>query len=179
MPNYIRPKITGGTWFFTVNLLNRNKSLLTDHIGELRLATLKTKRKFPFRIDAFVVLPDHIHAIWTLPDDDHDFSLRWRLIKNHFSKAMPKTEPRDKMRKAKGERGIWQRRFWEHAIRDEADYQCHLDYCYINPLKHRHVKRVQDWPFSSFHRDVRRKLYPMDWAGEFDETAHFGERSQD
>ena len=174
MPNYIRPKTTGGTWFFTVNLLNRNKSLLTDHIEKLRLATLKTKRKFPFRIDAFVVLPDHIHAIWTLPDDDHDFSLRWRLIKNHFSKEIPKTEYRDNVRQAKGERGIWQRRFWEHAIRDEADYQRHLDYCYINPVKHGYVKRVQDWPFSSFHRDVQREFYPNDWAGEFDETANYG-----
>ena len=175
MPNYIRPKITGGTWFFTVNLHNRNNTLLTDHIDKLRAATQKTKRNFPFRIDAFVVLPDHIHAIWTLPDDDHDFSLRWRLIKNHFSKNMPKTEFRDKVRKAKGERGIWQRRFWEHGIRDEADYHGHMNYCYINPVKHGYVKQVQDWPFSSFHRDVRRGLYPIDWVGEFDETTNYGE----
>ena len=175
MPNYIRPKITGGTWFFTVNLHNRNNTLLTDHIDKLRAATQKTKRNFPFRIDAFVVLPDHIHAIWTLPDDDHDFSLRWRLIKNHFSKNMPKTEFRDNVKQAKGERGIWQRRFWEHAIGDETDFHRHMDYCYINPVKHGHVKRVRDWSFSSFHRDVRRGLYPIDWAGDFDEAVDYGE----
>lgn len=175
MPNYIRPKIPGGTWFFTVNLLNRKSNLLTQNIDALRMATRKTKQRYPFRIDAFVILPDHLHAIWTLPENDTDFSLRWRLIKIHFSKSLPKTEYRDRVRKKKGERGIWQRRFWEHAIRDDEDYNRHLDYCYFNPVSHGYVSRVQDWPWSSFHRDVRSGIYPLDWAGDMDEVVKFGE----
>ncbi|MCH8239597.1 MAG: transposase [Proteobacteria bacterium] len=176
MPDYIRPKIKGGRWFFTVNLMDRHSSLLTDNIAVLREATTKTKRRYPFRINAMVVLPDHLHAVWTLPEDDADFSVRWRLIKSHFSKAMPASDKPSKSRIKRGERGIWQRRFWEHAIRDECDHRRHLEYCYINPVKHGHVQRVRDWPYSSFHRDVRAGLFPEDWAGDFDENAEYGER---
>jgi REP element-mobilizing transposase RayT len=101
------------------------------------------------------VWPDHIHAIWTLPEGDADFSMRWRLIKIVFPKSMPKTERLSKVRRARGERGIWQRRFREHLIRDDEDYGRHVEYCYINPVKHGLVTRVRDWPFSSFHRDGR------------------------
>ena len=129
MPNYRRAFVPGGCWFFTANLLDRRSRLLTDEIETLCEATRRTLKRHPFRIDAFVVLPDHIHAIWTLPEGDPDFSTRWRLIKIVFSKAMPTTERRSKVRRARGERGIWQRRFWEHLIRDDDDYRRHVEYC--------------------------------------------------
>ncbi|WP_346425844.1 transposase, partial [Methylocaldum sp. 14B] len=117
--------------------------------------------KWPFHIDAWVVLPDHLHGVWTLPPGDDDFTNRWRLIKQGFSKALPSTERRSKVRVARGERGIWQRRFWEHAIRDEEDYSAHVDYCHINPVKHGYVQCVSEWPYSTFHRYVERGVYPL------------------
>src|SRR5437016_11656691 len=122
MPNYRRAFVPGGCWFFTVNLLDRRQILLVDHIGILREAIADARQNYPFTIEAFVVLPDHLHAIWSLPSGDSDFSLRWRLIKNRFAKSMPKRERLDTVRAARNERGIWQRRFWEHLIRDEADF---------------------------------------------------------
>jgi putative transposase len=176
MPNYRRAFIPGGCWFFTVTLLDRHSQLLTEKIDALRDATQRTRERFPFNIDAFVVLPDHIHAVWTLPPENADFSLRWRQIKVRFAKAIPKGEFLSPVRKARGERGIWQRRFWEHLIRDEKDYSRHIEYCYINPVKHGLVRRVCDWPYSSFHRDVRAGIFPEDWAGEVENTGNFGER---
>jgi putative transposase len=126
MPNYRRAFVPGGCWFFTVTLLDRRQHLLVDRIDVLRDAVERTRRDYPFAIDAFVVLPDHIHAVWTLPSGDSDFSIRWRLIKSRFVRAMPKQERLSRVRKAHGERGIWQRRFWEHLIRDEADYARHI-----------------------------------------------------
>jgi putative transposase len=175
MPNYRRAFVPGGCWFFTANLLDRRSRLLTDEIEALREATRRTLARLPFHIDAFVVLPDHIHTIWTLPSGDPDFSTRWRSIKIQFSKSIPKTERLNRVRRARGERAIWQRRFWEHLIRDEEDYRQHVEYCYINPVKHGLVTRVRDWPFSSFHRDVTAGLFPEDWAGEFDAIGEFGE----
>jgi REP-associated tyrosine transposase len=169
MPNYRRAFVPGGCWFFTANLLNRRSSLLTDEISALREATRRTQARYRFHIDAVVVLPDHIHAVWTLPPGDADFSIRWRLIKSYFVKSIPKGEQLSPVRQSRGERGIWQRRFWEHLIRDDRDYARHVEYCYINPVKHGHVPRVQDWPFSSFHRDVRDGLFPADWAGDLAE----------
>jgi putative transposase len=177
MSTYRRAFVPGGRWFFTANLLNRRSGLLTKQIAALRKATRRTRDRHPFRIDAFVVLPDHIHTIWTLPSDDADFSTRWRLIKLEFSKSLPKTEHLSEVRRARGEGGIWQRRFWEHLIRDDEDYRRHVEYCYINPVKHGLVARVCDWPFSSFHRDVEAGLFPRDWAGEFDAVGEFGEVS--
>ena len=112
-----------------------------------------------FQIDACVVLPEHLHCIWTLPPGDSDFSLRWRLIKSGFSRALPKTERRTKVRKAAVERGIWQRHYWEHVIRDDLDYQRHVDYIHFNPLKHGHVKCVANWPYSTFHHYVAQGIY--------------------
>jgi putative transposase len=178
MPNYRRAFIPGGCWFFTVNLLDRRQSLLVDHIQSLRNAVVATRNRHAFAIDAFVVLPDHIHAVLSLPPGDADFSMRWRLIKTYFAKALPATERRSAVRKARGERGIWQRRFWEHLIRDDADYARHVEYCYINPVKHELVSRVQDWPHSSFHRDVRRGIFPEDWGGDADINGEFGEAPQ-
>ena len=177
MPNYRRAFVPGGSWFFTANLLDRRSHLLTERIDELRDAIRQIRRRRPFEIDAFVVLPDHIHAIWTLPPGDTDFPLRWRLIKSAFARSLPKTEWLDPVRRSRGERGIWQRRFWEHLIRDEEDFGRHIEYCYINPMKHGLVARVQDWPFSSFHRDVSAGLFPADWAGDLAQLGEFGEAS--
>jgi putative transposase len=123
-----------------------------------------------------VVLPDHLHTVWTLPPRDADFATRWQLIKTRFARSLPKQEWRSPARIARNERGIWQRRFWEHVIRDEADYARHVEYCHINPVKHGLVKRVSDWPHSSFHRDVRAGIFPLDWAGEVEPVGVFGER---
>lgn len=165
MPNYRRYRIPGGCYFFTVNLLNRNQSLLVEHIDLLRESVRLCKQKHPFTIDAWVVLPEHMHCIWKLPEADADFSGRWQSIKTHFAKGLPSVERRSKVRIMRGERGIWQRRFWEHAIRNERDYETHMDYLHFNPVKHGWVDRVRDWPYSSFHRYSRQGRYPLDWAG--------------
>jgi putative transposase len=176
MPNHRRAFIPGGCWFFTVNLLERQKSLLVEHIELLRLAVAATRRNRAFTIDAFVVLPNHLHAVWTLPPGDADFSTRWWLIKSAFPRTLPKEERLSAVRIERHERGIWQRRFWEHLVRDEAPYARHVEYCYINPVKHRLVSRVSDWPHSSFHRDVRAGIFPEDWAGDIAQDGRFGER---
>ena len=119
----------------------------------------------PFVIKAIVILPDHLHTIWHLPEKDMDYSSRWRNIKGYFSRSLPKTEVCNKSRIKKNERAIWQRRFWEHTIRDEKDFQRHFDYVHYNPVKHGLVQRVCDWPYSTFHRLARSGIYPIDWAG--------------
>jgi putative transposase len=176
MPNYRRAFVSGGCWFFTVNLLERRRNLLVDQIDNLRIAVAATRKTLPFTIDVFVVLPDHLHAVLTLPPVDADFPTRWRLIKSRFARMTPKHEWLSPVWTARRERGIWQRRFWEHLIRDEDDYARHIEYCYINPVKHNLVRRVSDWPHSSFHRDVRAGIFPDDWAGEIDMPGDFGER---
>jgi putative transposase len=176
MPNYRRAFVPGGAWFFTHNLADRRQTLLVDYVDALRGAFEETRKRYPFEIGAIVILPEHLHSVWTLPQDDADFSTRWRLIKTRFAKSLPKGEHRSAVRQARGERGIWQRRFWEHLIRDDADYARHVEYCYINPMKHGLVRRVQDWPHSSFHRDVRRGIFPIEWAGELEAAGEFGER---
>jgi putative transposase len=167
MPNYRRAFIPGGTWFFTVNLLQRRgNNLLVREIDLLRDTVRRVRHRYPFHVDAWVVLPEHMHAIWTLPPGDSDFSTRWRLIKSGFSRALPDTESRSAVRRSAGERGIWQRHFWEHVIRDEVDYERHVDYVHANPLKHGWVRRVADWPYSSFHRYLSQGMYPADWCGD-------------
>ena len=177
MTNYRRNFLPGASYFFTVNLADRRLRLLTENIGALRFAFRETRARHPFAIDAIVILPDHLHAIWTLPEGDADFALRWRLIKSGFSRALPRGEAISQSRAEKGERGIWQRRYWEHTLRDEADFARHMDYIHFNPVKHGHVTRVRDWPHSSFHRIVRLGICPPDWAGDAGEIgAGFGER---
>ncbi len=156
MSNYRRHYLPGGTWFFTVNLQNRRSDLLTRHIDTLRAATQYVKRTKPFLINAWVILPEHMHCIWTLPENDTDYSGRWRDIKKTFTRTL-------------GMSGIWQPRFWEHTIRDENDLRRHTDYIHINPLKHGYVTRVKEWPYSTFHRDVQEGIYPEDWAGEVED----------
>ncbi|HEX9811221.1 MAG TPA: transposase [Burkholderiales bacterium] len=166
MPDYRRAWHPGGTYFFTVNLLERfGNDLLVREIDTLRAAVRRVQQAHPFTIHGWVVLPDHLHCVISLPEGDDDFALRWRLIKARFSKALPVTERRSLVRQRRGERGIWQRRYWEHLIRDEADFAAHMDYVHINPVKHRLVKRVADWPHSTFYRLVRMSIYPRDWAG--------------
>lgn len=166
MSNYRRAWHQGGTYFFTVNLLERfENDLLVKHIEQLRQAVAYVQESHPFTIHAWVVLPEHLHCVIELPQNDADFALRWRLIKSHFSKALPKTEQLSAVRQQRGERGIWQRRFWEHLIRDEHDFATHVDYVHINPVKHGLVTQVKDWPYSTFHRYVAQGVLPVDWAG--------------
>jgi len=165
MTSYRRNFVPGGTFFFTVNLAERKLSLLTGQIELLRAAFRETRRRHPFSIDAIVVLPDHLHTVWTMRSGDTDYATRWRLIKSMFSRHLPNGERISPSRLAKGERGIWQRRYWEHTIRDDRDYKTHVDYCHINPLKHGLVAAVRDWPFSTFHHYVQAGIYPLDWAG--------------
>jgi putative transposase len=165
MTEYRRYRLKGGTYFFTVNLAERKHNLLIEHIDDLRNAFREIKHAHPFRIDAIAVMPDHLHTLWTLPEDDDDFSLRWRQIKSAFSRQIEKGERLSKSRTRKQERGIWRRRFWEHAIRNENDYARHVDYIHFNPVKHGYVRQVVDWPYSSFHRYVKLGLCSSDWSG--------------
>ncbi len=166
MSEYRRYRVPGGTYFFTINLLQRHgNSLLVERIDALRTAMREVRAQRPFHIDGWVVLPEHMHLIATLPPGDDDFSNRIKSLKIRFGKQIPPSEQRSTVRAAKGERGIWQRRFWEHAIRDEADYERHMDYLHFNPVKHGHVARVADWRYSTFHRYVAQGLYPVDWGG--------------
>ena len=175
MPNYRSTYIQGGCWFFTVNLQNSRSNLLLDEIVKFRLAYAQTQNHHPFQTNAIVILPNHIHAIWTLPRHDTDYSMRWRRVKSLFSKSLPKDEVRTNVQLKRGERGIWQRRFWEHAIRDENDFERHVHYCYGNPVKHGLVKDIADWPYSSYHRDVATGDYPSSGLPNFDPDFAFGE----
>ena len=165
MSNYRRVRVSGGTYFFTVNLLERRRRLLVDHVDALRLAFQDAMRARPFEIIAIVILPDHLHCVWRLPEGDSDNANRWSQIKTGFSKRLLVDERLSKSRLSRRERGIWQRRFWERLIADEEDLKNHINYVYINPLKHGYVKRVCDWRYSSFHRDVKCGVYENDWAG--------------
>src|SRR6266852_3699662 len=163
MPQYRRAK--GSVFFFTVVLAERPSNLLLDQIDRLRRVYRTVQQRRPFETIAVCVLPDHVHTVWALPEDDDDFSIRWSLIKSGFSRGLDPM-PRSASKVGKREKGIWQRRYWEHAIRDEADLERHVDYIHFNPVKHGHVTRVGDWPHSSFHRYVERGQLPADWGGD-------------
>jgi putative transposase len=159
-----------------VTLADRSSGLLVQHIDLLRAAYGAAHALYPFETVAIRVLPDHLHAIWTLPSDDANFALRWSLIKSKFSRALPVDAGRTASKIAKRERGIWQRRYWEHAVRDENDLARHIDYIHFNPVRHGHVQRVRDWPHSSFGRYVARGALPADWGGDMKEMpGKFGE----
>lgn len=167
MPQYLRPRLPGVPIFFTVALAQRGSRLLIDQVGALREAVRATRAERPFGIEAWVVLPDHLHCIWQLPDGDCDYGVRWGAIKARFSRAVRRTvgwNPtlRSASKVAKGDAGVWQRRFYEHHIRDEADFAAHMRYCWVNPVKHGLVARPEDWPYSSFHRDMAAGR--VDWA---------------
>jgi len=177
MSIYRRNHIPGATYFFTLTLEDRASTLLTAHIELLRAAFRYTHERHPFTIDAIVVLPEHLHAIWTLPTGDMNYALRWRLIKAFFSRKLPRGESVSPSRSSRSERGIWQRRYWEHTIRDEEDFERHVDYIHFNPVKHGLVRSARDWEYSSFHRYVKKSLLPEDWGGRVDNVSgRFGER---
>lgn len=166
MSNYRRVRVPGGTYFFTVNLLDRRRCLLVEHIDLLRDSFRAAKAARPFDLLAIVVLPDHLHCVWRLPDGDVDNANRWAQIKSGFSRALPLHERSSPRRITRRERGIWQRRYWEHLVRDEDDLRRHVNYLHINPVKHGHAARAGDWPHSSFPRWVAAGVYPMEWAAE-------------
>ena len=176
MVRYRRSFVAGGTFFFTVTLADRTSSASVDHVEALRAAMASTRLHHPFTIDAVVVLPDHLHIVMTLPEGDADYSNRWRLIKRRFTDSVIKPLT-PVARRGNGELALWQRRFWEHTIRDEGDFERHVDYVHFNPVRHGVVTSARDWPHSSFHRYVRRGLLPEDWAGDFSQDqGSFGER---
>ncbi|NJN47476.1 MAG: transposase [Candidatus Competibacteraceae bacterium] len=176
MTEYRRAKLAGATYFFTVNCAERRGNwLLVNHVDRLRQVIRQVKTKHPLTIEAMVILPEHLHCVWTLPPGDTDYSTRWALIKAGFSRAIPAGERRSESRLKRGERGLWQRRYWEHVIRDDRDFERHIDYLHWNPVKHGWVSRVQDWPHSSFHAYVNRGIYPANWACAPDEAIAAGE----
>ena len=176
MPDYLRSRVPGGTYFFTVNLLDRNRPLLVENVEHFREAVRRVRELMPFHIDAWVVLPEHTHALWTLPNGDADFPRRWQAIKMAFSKRIESGETLSPSRRSRGERGIWQRRYWEHTIRDDRDYAVHMDYIHFNPVKHGLVAEAADWPYSSFRRAVAMGLYPPTWASSDARVDDWGER---
>ena len=176
MPEYRRHRLAGATYFFTVNLRDRQSHLLVDEIVLLRRTVMRVREIMPFHIDAWVVLPDHMHCLLTLPKDDGNFPKRWQAIKMGLSRGIEPGEKLSKSRVVRGERGIWQRRYWEHTVRDERDFTAHMDYIHFNPVKHGLVERVADWEFSTFHSCVRQGLYPTAWAGQDCVSGEWGER---
>lgn len=175
MTEYRRIWSPGATWFFTVNLANRQSRLLIDNIETLRASFLHVREAHPFRTIAMVVMPEHIHALWELPPGDTDFAMRWRLIKAGFSRRMPVVPNLRPSLIRKQERGIWQRRYWEHLIRNEDDMQRHVDYIHFNPVKHGHAQHVKDWPHSTFHRYVEKGWLSKNWGMAGDSIGNFGE----
>ena len=156
MSHYRRLVVPGGTYFFTARLQDRGSRLLTDRVDLLRAAVRLAQKQWPFSIEVAVVLPDHLHMIWTLPDRDADFSKRWRLIKSTFSRHVDGPVEVSPSKARRGEKGIWQRRFWEHLIRDEVDFEAHRAFALTAPVQAGLVARPQDWALSSVHRDLRR-----------------------
>lgn len=167
MPNYRRAQLPGGTFFFTVVTYRRQTFLCDEDVRTaLRTAIATIRDDRPFVIDGWVLLPDHLHTIWTLPTDDADYSFRWNLIKRFVTRAcadrLEQSEWISDSKRKHRESTLWQRRFWEHQIRDDRDYQTHMDYLHFNPVKHGYVRRVTDWPYSSFHRYVKQGVYSDD-----------------
>ncbi|WAJ69158.1 REP-associated tyrosine transposase [Catenovulum adriaticum] len=162
---YRRVYVAGGSYFFTVNLQDKKSQLLVEQVDLLRESVRWVKQRKPFRIDAWVVLPNHLHAVWTLPKNDTDYSGRWREIKKRFRHNLAKAQVLPGANAQLINRPIWQKRFWEHTIRNQADFNHHIDYVHINPLKHGLVKQVKDWPYSSFHRAVLLGDYLVNWCG--------------
>lgn len=180
MSRYRRATTAGSSYFFTVVAYRRQPILCHETIrNALRNAIEAVRISRPFVIDAWVLLPDHLHCVWTLPESDADFSTRWAIIKRAVSLACKDSFYRDDLLTASKlkhrESTIWQRRFWEHQIRDENDFERHVDYIHFNPVKHGHVQHAVDWPYSTFHRYVREGLYKRNWAGTVNDTSVAGE----
>ncbi len=169
MSQYRRAKLPGGTFFFTVVTFRRQPFLCDEDVRTaLRKAIRSVRDRHPFTIDGWVLLPDHLHTLWTLPAGDSNFSLRWNLIKRMVTREcahrLEQSELMSSSKHKHRESTLWQRRFWEHQIRNDRDYQTHMDYLHFNPVKHGYVKRVVDWSYSSFHRHVKQGVYSDDWG---------------
>ncbi|WP_392537953.1 transposase [Legionella sp. 227] len=165
----------GSTYFFTLNLKDRASNLLVQNIHVLRKTMSQIKKRYPFEINGIVILPEHLHMMISLPKGDSDYPLRIRLIKSNFSRQLPCNESIRFARQRKKERGIWQRRYWEHCIRDEKDYERHLNYIHYNPVKHGYVKKASDWHYSSIHRYIDAEILCKEWGGCSDKDRGFGE----
>jgi putative transposase len=166
MARYLRNYVPGGTYFFTVVTYQRRPILTTPESRSiLREAFQSVRRRWPFTITAIVLLPEHLHTVWTLPEGDANYSLRWQKIKEHFTSGYQKAVGDVAVRRPRsGERAVWQPRFWEHTCSDVDDLKRCVDYVHYNPLKHGYVTRVRDWPWSSFHRYVKLGEYSLDWG---------------
>ena len=183
MPNYRRVRIYGGTYFFTLTTFKRREIFLKSDARTIFLEAIKHVMEFhPFSNEAYCILPDHIHLLWRMPEDDADYSLRISEIKKRFSMSFQAKYPyiviRDESQLKRKESGVWQRRFWEHYIRDENDLRNHIDYIHYNPVKHGLVRQVKDWPSSSFFDYVRLGHYEVDWGDSYqpiDNKLHLGE----
>jgi len=165
--DYRRFRVAGATYFFTVVTFERHPLFAdADNVALLRQALVTVKTRHPFSIDALVLLPDHLHCLWTLPEGDDDFSSRWMSIKREFTRHCPSAyqAPVCAARRRKREQAVWQRRFWEHWIRDDDDFQRHCDYIHYNPVKHGYAATPAAWPHSTFQRFVERGIYPPDWG---------------
>jgi len=171
MPNYRRSIIPGGTFFFTVVTFDRRPILISE-LSRLILRRVwkRAQKEHPFVVDAICVLPDHLHCIWTLPEGDAAYSMRWGAIKGLFTKEYLKSGGQsgviNESRKKRGEAAVWQRRFWEHTIRDDEDFANHVDYIYYNPVKHGLVPQVKEWP--SYFKYVREGIYDVGWGNDQD-----------
>ena len=175
MVRYRRNFVSGGSYFFTVTLNDRKSLALVDHVEYLRNAFRLTRTERPFALDAIVILPDHLHVTMTLPDNDADFPGRWKRIKSIFTHRLAASGA-PISRNHRGEFALWQRRFWEHTVRDETDFERGANYIHFNPVKHGLVASPIDWPYSSLHRYVRAGLLPADWGGVGEINGNFGER---
>ncbi|MBI3897384.1 MAG: transposase [Gammaproteobacteria bacterium] len=168
MANYRRTNVAGGTYFFTVVTQERRPLLATDAVrNALRNAIYQARVTLPFDVEAWVLLPDHLHCIWRLSSGDANFSARWAVIKRCVSRdcAALVDATRSTSKSGRNEYAFWQRRFWEHQIRDDKDLTAHLDYIHWNPVKHGLVRLVNEWPYSTFHGYVAKGTYPSDWGG--------------
>ncbi len=159
MSEYRRARVKGGLYCFTVVTYHRKNILCTETaFARLRHAFAYVKTQYPFQLKAWVILPDHLHCIWQLPENDADFSVRWRMLKRYFSIGFNHSSNHRR------EKLIWQRRFWEHVIRDQADYMRCLNYIHYNPVKHGYVTRARDWHYSSFLHYVSKGYYDLAWG---------------
>lgn len=179
MTHYRRHTLAGGTYFFT-QVTHQRHPWLCREIARLTLRTAIThvRQNYPFAIDAIVLLPNHLHCIWTLPEADSDYATRWRLIKTyvtrHASQELRLKVKLSDSRCKRGESNLWQRRFWEHWIRDEADFVRHCDYIHYNPVRHGLCRTPGEWPYSSFHRFVAQGVYPPDWGQDAEPEMSMG-----
>ena len=159
MSNYRRLLVNGGTYFFTVVTYKRQLLLCEEHaLSRLKAAFRYVMKTHPYRMDGLVVLPDHVHCVWTLPENDDDFSVRWHRLKRHFSIGI------DGSTNHRRGKHIWQNRFWEHLIRDEKNLHHCLDYMHYNPVKHGYVAKPSDWKYSTFLQHVKHGHYDMNWG---------------